>query len=78
MQFLGGDGGVLYLVHHIVDFTAKRVESGDGSPPLGGEEQKSVIKTASRGGGFLLNIVLRRHVSDCGIQFTSTRRARPF
>ena len=49
------------FIHHIVYFSAKRIESCDGSSTFGGQEKKGVIKTAARAGGFLLDVLLGCH-----------------
>jgi hypothetical protein len=73
-----GHAGIDHVIHHIIDFTAKGVKRGDRGAPGFGQKQEGVIKAAARGGGFLLDIVLRGHgaivTSHCGI-ITSTGRA---
>ena len=43
------------------DFAAKHIERRDRCAPLRWQKQKGVVKTAARGNGFLLDVVLRRH-----------------
>ena len=60
-EFGGGHAGVFDFVDHVVHFAAKRIKGGDGGTPLGGQKQEGVIEAAARGGGFLLDIILRAH-----------------
>ena len=52
---------VVHLVHHIVHLAAKGVEGGDGGAPRFGQKEEGVIKTAARGGGFLLDVLFWGH-----------------
>jgi len=42
-----GHADIAHLVHHVVHLAAKGVKRGDGSAPLGRQEEECVIKTAA-------------------------------
>jgi hypothetical protein len=60
-QFGLRDARVGYLINDVVHLTAKRIKRGDGGTPYLGQEQKGVVETAARTGGFLLDVLLWGH-----------------
>ncbi|MNY43142.1 hypothetical protein D3C86_1780790 [compost metagenome] len=74
-----GDAGVADFVHDIIDLAAERIERGDGRAPLLGQEKKSVIKAAARGGSFFLDVLGRIHIgADSPMITVGSLRCWPF
>ena len=67
-QLGAGHVSVGNFVNGIIDFPAKRIQCGNGTAPLSGQEQKAVVKAGAALGCLLLAIVVRRHEVEIGIE----------